>query len=835
MRDIAKTLGKKDWDFNYNPCDDVGEEGNWRTLKPVKGQENAVTCNCSIPNHTFCHVVSIILKKQNLPGKLPPELVRLPYLYEIDLTRNYLNGTIPPNWASLKLLNMYFLHFSSFEVLEFNQFSGDLPPQLGNLINIERLFLTSNNFTGELPSTFAKLTALKDIRLGDNQFSGKIPNFIQHWTRLEKLVIQGSGFSGPIPSQISHLENLRNLWISDLNGSDSTFPQINNSKSLKTLVLKSCNINGSIPDFWREMTNLTILYLTGNLLYGTVPHLSDIDYISVLSLIMFQFPMTILSALSSVNGLLIIPFYPSIEGSCFLGSIVLEQGNHFGRFQFIELKDLSYNNFTSGSPGQEKCQQGKVGSVACMRSTPCPKTMYSFHINCGGSQVKIGDIIYDEDSDRAGQARFGKSSSNWVFSSTGHFLDGLSKNNYICESKSKLSMPNAELYMNARLSSISLTYYGFCLGNGPYKVKLHFAEIMFTDDETFSSLGRRVFDVYIQGKRMLKDFNIANEAGIGKECIQNFTVNVTSNSLEIRFYWAGKGTTAIPDKSVYGPLVSAISVESDFEPPKEARSISGKVVAVIVALGVIVVILTLGILWWKGSLRKESSLARELKDLDVQTGLFTLRQIKAATNNFDISNKIGEGGFGPVYKGFLSDGSIIAVKQLSSKSKQGNREFINEIGMISALNHPCLVKLYGCCVEGDQLLLAHVLKENDYLMELVDRRLGSDFDREDVMVMIDVALLCTNPSSSLRPSMSSVLSMLEGKTVVPEFILDKSEEAGKTKLEAMRQYFREIEERHISETDSNTKSLLGPSTSSSTSAADLYPISPDSSYLEKRN
>lgn len=133
--------------------------------------------------------------------------------------------------------------------------------------------------------------------------------------------------------------------------------------------------------------------------------------------------------------------------------------------------------------------------------------------------------------------------------------------------------------------------------------------------------------------------------------------------------------------------------------------------------------------------------------LDLQTGSFTLLQIKAATNNFNSKNKIGEGGFGPVYKviyrnifsldayiviniwqshsyinfyitnlqGRVSDGTIIAVKQLSSKSKQGNREFVTEIGMISALQHPNLVQLYGCCTEGDQLLLVYEYMENNSL------------------------------------------------------------------------------------------------------------------------
>lgn len=59
-------------------------------------------------------------------------------------------------------------------------------------------------------------------------------------------------------------------------------------------------------------------------------------------------------------------------------------------------------------------------------------------------------------------------------------------------------MTDTELYKNARISPMSLTYYAFCMENGDYTVKLHFAEIMFTDDNTYSSLGRRLFDVYIQ-------------------------------------------------------------------------------------------------------------------------------------------------------------------------------------------------------------------------------------------------------------------------------------------------------------------------------------------------
>jgi len=94
---------------------------------------------------------------------------------------------------------------------------------------------------------------------------------------------------------------------------------------------------------------------------------------------------------------------------------------------------------------------------------------------------------------------FVESNSNWAFSSTGDFMDdGGSLKSFIQKNTSILSVKDPELYMDARISPLSLVYYGFCLKNENYKVNLHFAEIMFTDDKTYSSLGRRVFDIYIQ-------------------------------------------------------------------------------------------------------------------------------------------------------------------------------------------------------------------------------------------------------------------------------------------------------------------------------------------------
>ncbi|KAL2931599.1 Cysteine-rich receptor-like protein kinase 10 [Bienertia sinuspersici] len=89
--------------------------------------------------------------------------------------------------------------------------------------------------------------------------------------------------------------------------------------------------------------------------------------------------------------------------------------------------------------------------------------------------------------------------------------------------------------------------------------------------------------------------------------------------------------------------------------------------------------------------------------------LYDLASIHAATDNFSEKNKLGEGGFGPVYMGVLQDGSKVAVKRLAITSDQGTEEFRNEVLLIMKLQHKNLVRLLGFCVEGAERLLIYEL------------------------------------------------------------------------------------------------------------------------------
>ncbi|XP_041005555.1 G-type lectin S-receptor-like serine/threonine-protein kinase CES101 [Juglans microcarpa x Juglans regia] len=95
--------------------------------------------------------------------------------------------------------------------------------------------------------------------------------------------------------------------------------------------------------------------------------------------------------------------------------------------------------------------------------------------------------------------------------------------------------------------------------------------------------------------------------------------------------------------------------------------------------------------------------------------LYSFSEISALTESFSLSNKLGEGGFGPVYKGVLLDGQHVAVKRLARNSGQGLEEFMNEITLIAELQHVNLVTLLGCCIHENEKILIYEYMPNKSL------------------------------------------------------------------------------------------------------------------------
>ncbi|KAL6627750.1 hypothetical protein ACP70R_031476 [Stipagrostis hirtigluma subsp. patula] len=108
-----------------------------------------------------------------------------------------------------------------------------------------------------------------------------------------------------------------------------------------------------------------------------------------------------------------------------------------------------------------------------------------------------------------------------------------------------------------------------------------------------------------------------------------------------------------------------------------------------------------------------------VRESDSRFLLFRISKIRDATNNFSEQNKLGEGGFGPVYKGRLSNNQEAAIKRLSPNSVQGFREFKNEIKLIARLQHRHLVRLLGCCITSKERILVYEYMENGNLEDII--------------------------------------------------------------------------------------------------------------------
>ncbi|KAG4195771.1 hypothetical protein ERO13_A06G127600v2 [Gossypium hirsutum] len=683
---------------------------------------NKVLCDCSFNNHTLCRVTKVDFSGEHLRGEIPPAIGNLTFLTwlsnrihgkipDSDLSSNDLDGPIPDFFGRMMSLNVLILSEnwlkgsipenlgnSSIETLRLsdNQLTGKLPKSLGNLQNLYGMVMANNKLQGKLPQSFENLTSLRQFIYWKLEPAAvtvstlfplitgfKILNFDQDIC-LQRFginsVLQGNRFEGPLPSTISSLDKVTEMVLRNCSINDLIPPYLGEFLALSHLDLSYNKLTGEVPDF----ANLTNLYLLANKLIGPIPTLSTNKTEANLDFSENNFTYSSIADYRSNRN--------TNSFECCSSSADLDSA-------------WQNNNF---SCGEDQLENDRL------------------YINCGGDKVTTAQGTFESDVNPEGASTFYISDDKkWGYSSMGIydpeqiFSMSYAKSIESHEDCGFESIQNKEisLYKSARVSPISLKYFGFCMKNGLYKVKLDFAEITFKEEADHKSRGNRLFDVLIQGTKVLADFNIKDVAGgLNKNVSRTFQAEIKGNNLEIHLYWAGKGSKRGPYE-LYGPLVSAISVEPVLKPVKPPKKLSPLTIAWISGSIVLFLVLVFICLWKMGYLRgKESKIEAQKELISLPGGgLFTYKQLKVATQNFNNENKIGEGGFGAVFKGVLPNGTTIAVKQLSAKSKQGSREFVNEVGVISALQHPNLVKLLGCCIDENQLLLVYEYMENNSL------------------------------------------------------------------------------------------------------------------------
>uniref|UniRef100_A0A0D3G0D3 non-specific serine/threonine protein kinase n=1 Tax=Oryza barthii TaxID=65489 RepID=A0A0D3G0D3_9ORYZ len=723
----------------------------------------AIKCDCSDQNNTVCHITRLKIYARDAVGQIPEELQNLKHLTHLNLSQNVLAGPIPSFIGELtnmqymtfginalsgpipkelgNLTNLISLGFGS------NNFSGSLPSELGNLFKLEELYIDSAGLSGALPSSFANLTRMKILWASDNNFTGQIPDYIGSWN-LTDLRLQGNSFQGPLPATLSNLVQLTNLRIGDIaSGISSSLAFISSMTSLNTLILRNCMISNSLESIdFSKYASLTLLDFSFNNITGPIPqallNLNSLNYLYGLSF----FPSLFLGIeglfvyLANACKFCMIRF---LGNNSLTGKLPTSIGQIFltTSFQDISLLgNLVANNFVDNELNNSILPSMQY--LNCLqRSTPCflgsPKTA-SFAVNCGGPLTSGSDNLrYQSDEVNLGDASYYITGEpTWGVSTVGRFMDASNGGYTIRSSRQFQNTLDTEMFQNTRTSASSLRYYGIGLENGNYTVTLQFAEFGFEDTQSWKSLGRRVFDIYLQGERKEQNFDIRKAAGDKSYTVvkRSYKVPVTKNFVEIHLFWAGKGTCCIPTQDNYGPSISALSlIPADFTPTVStsispegnnntskagvSTSKAGVIVGVVVGVTILGLIALAAILIWRQNRRKRklSLEQQELYSIVGRPNVISYGELRSATENFSSSNLLGEGGYGAVYKGKLTDGRVVAVKQLSQTSHQGKVQFAAEIQTISRVQHRNLVKLYGCCLESNNPLLVYEYMDNGSL------------------------------------------------------------------------------------------------------------------------
>ncbi|KAH7572639.1 hypothetical protein JRO89_XS04G0284500 [Xanthoceras sorbifolium] len=839
--DVGKLTYLKTLDLSNNKIHDSipYEIGNLTNLTILDLSNNQLSGR--IPNSLghLNNLQTLSLKLNLLSGEIPQSLGKLSSLVYLSFRGNKLSGEIPHELGNLSQLEEL--------RLDDNELSGELPSELGKLSNLEEFWVTSNNLTGKLPKEYDNLRNLLSFEVGGNYLSGPIDPFIANWTNLTSLNLMGNDFDGGLPEEIFNMTSLEYLWVSDLKEPGLSFPKSANLTNLYQLILRNCSIKGRIPEYISNWSWLLTLDLSFNQLTGEIPD-------SFHNLILSKMFLTENKLSGKIPG--------------WINKVVYKG-------------DLSYNNFTFPEPGKEHMYPSYNNSKNVSRPTPQkinvePKNrtflyqimderchhkkskFHSFFINAGGDKTATETGHYDADTNTS---LFYVSPNNWAYSCSGYFQSSSSDaSDYI--KNTTWGAPSIE--ETARLCPQALTYYGFCLKNGKYKVKLHFAEIVYAKDEDHSSLGKRVFDIYIQnsslqGNREKKDFNIKQKAGGPKKIwTENFTAHVEDHLLEIRLFWAGKGSTYNPP-FLNGPLISAITVIPDFP----FGGLSHAQIAGIAAASLFIPLLLLAFMWRMGWL-SVSHLATIMVDDRVPSSTqgsknklgFVNSTIKAPSEEADpedyatwsrcndmvhswIVNPLNpEIADSVIYystaheqdqqklKQFLMGlnesynairGQIllmnplpsirqayayaelpdqtVAVKRLFLQSNQAIDQIGREVYTLKTVKHQNLLEFLDVYLKKDLHMLIYEYTEHGSLAHALFVKISDfglaklseeespnvvigvgdtfykTFDRNQALDILNLAILCINPSPTLRPTMSEVVSVLEGNKKIEELFI----------------------------------------------------------------
>ncbi|KAK9920195.1 hypothetical protein M0R45_028754 [Rubus argutus] len=668
---------------------------NWNKGDPCNSNWTGVLCIGSAGTDGYLHIQELQLLSMNLSGTLAPELGKLSQLLILDFMWNNLSGTIPKeigNITSLELL-----------LLNGNKLSGSLPDELGYLANLTRLQVDENHISGPIPKSFVNLSSVRHIHMNNNSFSGRIPSELSKISTLLHLLLDNNNLSGHLPPEFSNITGLRILQLDNNNFMGNEIPAAyGNLSRLAKLSLRNCSLQGAIPDF-SQIPNLSYLDLSWNHLTGPIPSHKLSDNMTTIDLSDNNLNGSIPESFSHLPRLQNL----SLENNLLTGSVPAIWVNiSFSTRARLSL-DLRNNslysilgelnppaNVTLRLEGNPICKNASIENTGLFCQSEARDGIPEVSINstqqmiCPSQECPV-DNFYE----------YAPSSPVPCYCALPIIIEYRLKSPSFSYFPPHIQQFEAYITGSLKLEIYQLSISSCVWEKGPrLRMKLKFFPVygdshrfMFNESEVlrirgnFTSWGFRQNDFF--GPYELLNFTLPGP-------YSNIIVETRRTSIS-------KGVLATV---IIGTIASVVSISA-----------------------IVMLLITRRTRNRNTPPSRRHSSSKISRRID-GVKAFTFKEMTLATRNFDSATQLGRGGYGRVYKGILSDETIVAIKRAEEGSLQGEKEFLTEIELLSRLHHRNLVSLVGYCEEEEEQMLVYEFMPNGTLRDWLSDKIKGSLD-----------------------------------------------------------------------------------------------------------
>ncbi|PHU08497.1 hypothetical protein BC332_20357 [Capsicum chinense] len=618
----------------------------------------------------------------------------LRFLEYVDLSMNQLFGPIPPELG--KLTNL--VQQSDFSELgnlknltdlrlSYNQLSGSIPITIGDLTELKILYLGLNNLSGPIPSELGKLKHLTDLELSYNQISGSIPITLGDLTELKIMYLALNNLSGPIPSELGKLKHLTNLELPVNQLSGSIPITLGGLTKLKILYLYSNQLSGPIPSELGNLKNLTDLDLSTNHLSGSIPiTLGGLTELKILTLYSNQLSGPIPSDLGNLKNLTNL----SLSHNQLSGSIPITLGD----LTQLNRLSLQFNQFSGPIPSE-------LGNLKNLNDLLLSHNKFS-----GSIPITLGDLTELK-------LLIGGSIPPEIGNVKGLLGLDLSSNHLIGQIPKEFGKLTSLIRLLVQNNSIS--------GNLPHEfVTLGKLESLDLSDNRLNGsiptcLGdfMHLFQLNLRNNKFGE--NIPMEIG---KMTQLNVLDLSHNLL-------------------VGDIPPQLANLKPCERPSKHSIVKRRHKLILITLlpvmgGLVLLYAFVGVLFMCDRRRRRAKDDGRRNDdgwlsISMLDGKALYRDILNATEEFDATFCIGQGGHGRVYKVNLPSLGTIAVKRLHSSFEINThpKSFVNEVRALTGIKHRNIVNLYGYCSYAQHSFLVYEYAERGSLSSILSNEVES--------------------------------------------------------------------------------------------------------------